>query len=88
MLDLYFMENRARILDIAAFLDRIDRYEGAAVAKNDFRYKAFVKALELLSGPEGNRAAALQNHFSDPTAEPLASAVGLKAFGAWEKKGS
>jgi len=25
ILDLYFIENRARLLDIASFLDRIDR---------------------------------------------------------------
>ena len=38
ILDLYFIENRSRIMDIASFLDRIDRYEGAEEAKADFRY--------------------------------------------------
>ena len=33
ILDLYFIENRSRIMDIASFLDRIDRYEGADEAK-------------------------------------------------------
>ena len=33
MLDLYFIENRARLLDIAAFLDRIDRYRGPEEAR-------------------------------------------------------
>lgn len=84
ILDLYFIENRSRLLDIASFLDRIDRYFGAEEAKKDFRYQAFARALQLLDGEHGDRTAAIQLIFSDPTSEPLESAVGLKAFGAWE----
>lgn len=83
IVELYFIENRARLLDIAAFLDRIDRYAGATAARDDFRYRALLQAIELLSGPEGGRTAAIQQLFSDPTSEPLASAVGLRAVGAW-----
>ena len=84
ILDLYFIENRARLLDIASFLDRIDRYEGAHTAKEDFRYQAFITAIELLQSSGGNRTAAIQHSFSDPTTYPLESAVGLKAVGAWD----
>ena len=84
VLELYFIENRARILDIASFLDRIDRYEGAAEARDDFRYKVFSKAIELLSDTGRERTKALQMLFSDLSVEPLDSAVGLKATGAWE----
>jgi len=84
ILDLYFIENRSRILDIASFLDRIDRYEGADEAKADFRYQALSRVLEVLSGPDGDRTKAIQIALSDPTTEPLNSAVGLKAWGAWE----
>lgn len=87
ILDLYFIENRSRILDIASFLDRIDRYEGADEAKADFRYQAFVRILDLLREPGGNRTRAIQIALSDPTANPLDSAVGLKAWGAWEGGG-
>jgi len=87
ILDLYFIENRAKILDVASFLDRIDRYPGAEQAKQDFRYKAFVRALKLLLDTEHPRTKALQMGFSDLSAEPLESAVGLKAFGAWEGAG-
>jgi hypothetical protein len=83
ILELYFIENRARLLDIASFLDRIDRYEGAEEALRDYRYTAFMHAVEMLkSGPAG-RVADIQALFSDPTTEPLESAVGLKANGAW-----
>jgi len=84
ILDLYFIENRARLLDIASFLDRIDRYEGAAEAKEDFRYQAFVNAVDLLGNTDKERTASIQRLFSDQTTEPLESAVGLKAFGAWD----
>lgn len=84
ILDLYFIENRSRILDIASFLDRIDRYEGAEEAKADFRYQAFVKIIELLKAPGGGRTKAIQQALSDPTTEPLDSAVGMKAWGAWQ----
>lgn len=83
ILELYFIENRARLLDLASFLDRIDRYEGAAAAREDFRYRALMDAFELLKGDAPGRAGAIQLLFSDPTTEPLASAVGLKALGAW-----
>ncbi|MDD2732482.1 MAG: hypothetical protein PHF56_00960 [Desulfuromonadaceae bacterium] len=84
ILELYFVENRARLLDIASFLDRIDRYEGAETARADFRYTAFQNAVDLLKSGAAGRTAAIQTIFSDPTTEPLESAVGLKAFGAWK----
>ncbi len=83
VLELYFVENRSRILDIASFLDRIDRYEGAAEAKADYRYQAFMTVIGLLGEPSGDRTKAIQLALSDPTKEPLGSAVGLKAWGAW-----
>jgi hypothetical protein len=84
ILNLYFIENRARLLDIASFLDRIDRYEGAGEAKEDYRYQAMVRAIGLLGSSGAERTVAIQLSFSDPTVEPLESAVGLKAYGAWQ----
>lgn len=87
ILELYFIENRARLLDIASFLDRIDRYEGAEAARSDYRYQAFAKAIDRINSGAVGRTAAIQTLFSDPTTEPLESAVGLKASGAWEGDG-
>lgn len=84
ILDIYFLENRARLLEIASFLDRIDRYRESSAAKNDFRYKAFIKAIKLLLETEGKRTKAIQLNFSDLTEKSIESAVGLKAVGAWE----
>ncbi len=87
ILDLYFIENRSRLLDIASFLDRIDRHEGAEEAKADYRYRAFEQIIELLRQPGGGRTKAIQVALSDPTTEPLESALGLKAWGAWKGDG-
>jgi hypothetical protein len=83
ILELYFIENRARLLDIASFLDRIDRYPGAEEARDDYRYRALREALALVQKPGPGRTAAIQHCFSDPTDEPIESALGLKAFGAF-----
>jgi hypothetical protein len=85
VIDTYFIENRARLLDIAAFLDRIDRTRNPEVGKSDFRYKSFKRGLKILLESEGNRTKALQINFSDLSKEPRKSAAGLKgAYGAWE----
>lgn len=84
ILDLYFIENRSRLLDIASFLDRIDRYDGADEAKADFRYQAFLHAVDLLRNSGTERTVSIQRSLSDQTSEPIESAVGLKAVGAWE----
>jgi len=85
IVDTYFLENRANLLEIAAFLDRVDRGGDPEAAKADFRYKAFQRALKLLVECEGNRAKAVQLSFSDHSKKPRESAAGLKnACGAWE----
>lgn len=85
ILDLYFLENRARLLELASFLDRLDRAPGASL-REDYRCRALFAALTRLGASEGDRARALQLIFSDPTREPIESAVGLKgASGAYRE---
>jgi len=79
LLDLYFLDARAKLIDIAAFLDRLDRGEGEA----DFRLEAFRKALDELSGGEPRRARQVLLSFSDPSTEPLERSPGKGACGAW-----
>jgi hypothetical protein len=84
LLDRYFLENRARLLEIAAFLDRLDRSGDPAAARQDFRYRALLHGIERLRQAAGNRARDVQIIFSDPTSEPLASADDRQsAAGAW-----
>jgi hypothetical protein len=84
MLDTYFIENRAKLLDIASFLDRIDRYTASEEAKGDFRYASFMEAFKVVMASTENRTRAAQMIFSDRSTEPIESAVGLVAVGAWK----
>ena len=79
LLDLYFMDARAKLIDLAAFLDRVDRGTGDA----DFRLAAFRSALKELSGGEPERARAVLLALSDPTVEPIEKSPGKGAVGAW-----
>lgn len=78
-LDLYFMDARCKLIELAAFIDRIERSGG----EDDFRMKAFRLALAELS--KGNREKAKQVllALSDPTTEPIPAATTKAACGAW-----
>ncbi len=81
LLDLYFMDARAKLIDIAAFLDRVDRGSGDA----DFRLAAFRDAMKNLAGANPTRAKDVLLSLSDPTSEPIAKSPGKGAVGAWQK---
>lgn len=81
VIDTYFMEHRAKLVDIAAYLDRIDRGQGDD--PGDFRDAAFRKAVEILTDGESHRARRILNLLSDHTSEMPQSAHGMKgALGA------
>ena len=79
LLDLYFMEARAKLIDLGAFIDRIER----ATGDDDFRMKAFRTALGELSKPGADRARRVLLSLSDPTTEPIPAATTKAASGAW-----
>ena len=79
VLDLYFMDARFRLIELAAFLDRVERAEG----QSDFRLDAFRKALRELEANKPERAKQVLLAFSDPTTEPIEKAPGKGAVGAW-----
>ena len=88
VVDRYFLEHRAKLIDVAAFLDRVDRAGGAAATDIDYRVVALLKALDVLSDARGDRAARILAIFSDHTAEQTQSAKGVKgATGAARKEG-
>ena len=63
-LDNFFLDARCRILDLAAFLDRIQRGQGAGAIDGDPRLDRIRKALELLHDQSGGRAERIQQIFS------------------------
>jgi len=78
VLDLYFLDARHKLVEIAAFLDRVERASG----KDDFRIKAFRNALGKLSGHQKDKARKVLLAFSDSTKKPIAKAEGKGAVGA------
>jgi hypothetical protein len=78
VLDLYFMDARAKLLDIAAFMDRVERAEGP----EDFRMKAFRDTISVLKTKK-NRAEKVLLSFSDPTKQPIPMATTKAANGAY-----
>jgi hypothetical protein len=85
VIDTYFLEHRAKVLDLAAFLDRVERVgPGCPGAADDFRMAALLRALAIVSDGRPDRARRVLETWSDPTAEPIASAEGMKgAYGAY-----
>ncbi|MGB0745291.1 MAG: hypothetical protein ACPGSB_12270 [Opitutales bacterium] len=77
--DTYFMDARSKLIDIAAFMDRVERFEET----DDYRYQEFVKALDALE-LSGDRAETVLKMLSDPSAEPCEKA-GKPAVGAYKR---
>lgn len=88
VIELYFMEHRAKLIDIAAFLDRVDRANddvGGSRGGGDFRMNAFRDALTILSDNKSQRAKRVLELLSDPTSEPIDKAPMKGALGAYSK---
>jgi len=79
LLDLYFLEARSKLIDVAAFLDRLDRADG----ESDFRLSAFKQALAALKSADLPRVERVLGALSDPTTEPIPAAATKAACGAW-----
>ncbi len=78
--ELYFMEVRAKLIDIAAFMDRVER-DGLT---EDFRYQAFKEAMDALDSDD--RAENVLLSLSDRTSELIPAATTKAACGAWPDK--
>lgn len=81
ILDLYFLDARHKLIEIAAFLDRAER----ATGKEDFRLTSFRAALTQLNRKKKNKAKAVLLAFSDVTTKPIAKAQSKGACGAYSK---
>jgi hypothetical protein len=78
--DLSFMDARCKLIDLAAFLDRVQR----AGQDDDFRVQELKKAIRLLSGDQPSRAKEVLLSFSDPSTEPIPKATMQGAIGAFK----
>jgi hypothetical protein len=80
LVDLGFMDSRSKLIDLAAFLDRVQR----AGQDGDFRVQVLKNALTLLSQDKPQRAKDVLLSFSDPSTEPIAQATMQGAIGAFK----
>lgn len=80
LVDQQFIANRHRLLELAAFLDRMDRHGHSG----DFRVQALLNALEELRRNTPDRAKRVQLALSDPTSDPIEKSPGKGASGAWQ----
>jgi hypothetical protein len=83
IIDEYFIENRTRLLELAAFLERIDRSADSGDARGDFRMTAFHQALHVLASNAPDKMDQVQFIFSDLTIEPREKLDTKSASGAW-----
>jgi len=86
LVDEYFLETRTRVLEVAAFLDRLDRTDD-----RDFRVRALREAIAILDAAPAEadrsttRVERIQLLMSDPTTEPLEKLDMKSARGAYDR---
>lgn len=76
-INMYFMEHRAKLLDIAAFLDRLERALPTS-PQVDFREAALLDAIRILIDGQPQRVKRVLESLSDTTADLPQSAHGMK----------
>lgn len=81
IVDHAFIPVRAKLIEVAAFLDRVERY-GAA---DDFRCAALRSAARILVDGRSERARRILESLSDPTTKPDPVSTGKAALGAWQR---
>ena len=80
--DLQFIAARASLLDLASFMDRVQRHG----QQEDYRVAALRESLPILLSQEPDRARRILESLSDLTTEPIPAATIQGAFGAPGRK--
>ena len=81
----WFMDHRVQVLDLAAYLDRLERARELD-AEGDFRMRSVRAAIAILVDGRGDRVRRVQLAFSDPDTTLLASLDRKNAFGAHDSE--
>ena len=95
VIDDYFLEHRAKLIELAAFLDRVERACGGGTgteppliapqdhSHEDYRLVAFREAIAVLTDGQPDRAKRVLERLSDPTTTPRDTPV-APATGAYK----
>lgn len=70
LLDEYYLENRHKLVELAAFMDRLDRARDGGVPENDFRVAAMRRGFEVLCSNSIRRARDIELVLSDLSDDP------------------
>ncbi|GAB5562269.1 MAG: hypothetical protein SynsKO_39160 [Synoicihabitans sp.] len=84
MVDNDFVPVRAKLIEVAAFMDRVERHG----VSDDFRCEALNQAARVLLDGNPERARRILESLSDPTSEPDEVSTGKPAVGAWQAPSS
>ena len=82
ILDLYFLDARHKLVELAAFLDRVERADG----KDDFRLKSFRAALGELAGKKKKKRKMFCSRSATRPSSRLPKPQGKGATGAFANK--
>ena len=80
VVEAYFMEHRAKLIDVAAFLDRLERAQQGS--GSDFRVESLLSSIDILRDGKPQRAKRMLEHYSDHTTDPVDKAPMQGALGA------
>lgn len=84
LLDLYFFDARSKLIDIAAFLDRVERAEGRADARLDHFREALGKLIQpAMPGQSSSTLATRHWNRSMPPPKPRSAAPGTRSLTAF-----
>lgn len=83
LVDQAFIGVRAKLIEVAAFLDRIERHG----LDHEFRCAALKEAAALLNDGKPDRAKRILEKLSDPTTVPAEAAEGKAACGVYHAPG-
>lgn len=81
LIDEFFIEHRVHVLEVAAYLDRLNR-AAEQDANDDFRYVALKRAVAELTSSVPGRVERVQMIFSDPDVRLLEERDQQSAWGA------
>ncbi len=87
LIDEFFIEHRVHVLEIAAFLDRMDRATNRN-AEGEFRYMAFKRAVAELVTTDPGRVERVQMILSDRDVRLLEERDQQSAWGAPQTNGT
>ena len=83
VIDAYFLEHRSKLVDIAAFLDRVERATlDPKPSSYDHRLLAMKQAITILNDGQPHRAKRVLELLSDPSQQPIETPPSKAATGA------